>query len=120
MVVEDFELDRQRVRLFRLRDKEIDAARVVVEAAAIAGGQIAVEALGGEANLEHALRFVVPDERGAHDFSELAVGAAARAVHLPQAILSGDVALSDKEIVESGGVDVWHAVMVAADNNRRR
>jgi hypothetical protein len=39
---------------------------------------------------------------------------------LPEAVLRGDVALSDEEIVESGGLDVRDAVGVAADNNWRR
>ncbi len=59
------------------------------------------------------------DERGAHDFGQLAVGAAAQAVHLPQAILRGDVSLSDEEVVLRGGIDVGHAVGVAADGDGR-
>ena len=78
-----------------------------------------VDALGGEANLQHALRLVVLDERGTHDFGQLAVGVAAHAIHLPQAILRGDVALRDEKVVEIGGVNVRDAVRVAADSNRR-
>ncbi len=47
-----------------MRDEEVDASGVVVEAAAAVGGLMVVDALGGEANLENALRFVVLDERG--------------------------------------------------------
>ena len=98
-VVEQPEFDGESVRLLALRNEEIDTAGVVVKAAAISSRQIEVNALCAEANLEHALCFVVLDERGAHDLSELAVGAAARGVHLPEAILRGDVALRDEEIV---------------------
>jgi MYXO-CTERM domain-containing protein len=119
-VVEQTEFDGKPIGLVALGNEEIDAACVVVEASAVVGGQMVVETLGGEANLKDALRFVVPNERGAHDFSQLAVGAAARAVHLPEAVLSGDVALGNEEIVERGGVDVGHAVGVAADDNRGR
>ena len=94
--MEQAEFYGESVRPLALRDEEIDTPGVVVEAPAIICGQIAVEALSGNANLEDALRFVVLDERRAHDFSEIPVGVAARGVHLPQAILRGHVALRDE------------------------
>jgi hypothetical protein len=118
--VEQTEFDGKGIGLLALRDEEINAVCVVVEASAAVGGLMVVDPVGGEANLEHALRFVVLNKRGTHDFGQFSVGAAPRAVHLPQAVLRGDVALGDNEIVQRGGVDVGHAVGVAADNNRRR
>jgi hypothetical protein len=117
--VEQAEFDGEPIGLLALRNEEIDAAGVIVEATAAVGGLVVVNALGGEANLEDALRFVVLDERGAHDFSERAVGVASRCVHLPQAILRGDVTLGDEEVVLRGGVNVRHAVCVAANGDRR-
>jgi hypothetical protein len=38
---------------------------------------------------------------------------------LPQAILRGDVTLGDEEVVLRGGVNVRHAVCVAANGDRR-
>jgi len=118
-VVEEAEFNGEGIRLLALRDEEIDAAGVVVEAAAIVRGYSAVEALSGEADLEDALRFVVLYERGAHDFGEIAVRAAARGVHLPEAVLSGDEALRDEEIVFGGGFDMRNTVSVAADCHGR-
>ena len=40
-----------------------------------------------------------------------------RAVHLPEAVLGGDVALGDDEVVERGGADVGDAVGVALDGD---
>jgi hypothetical protein len=114
-VVEETEFDGKAIGLLALRDEEIDAAGVVVESSAVVGGLMVVDSLGSEPNLEDALGFVVLDEGRAHDFSQLAIGAAARGVHLPEAVLRGDVALGDKEVVQRGGVDVGHAVGVAAN-----
>ena len=65
------------------------------------------------------MRFVVRDERGAHDFGEIAVRVAARGVHLPEAVLRGDVALGDEEVVFGCGFDVGNAVGVAPDGDGR-
>ena len=42
---------------------------------------------------------------------------AAEGVHLPEAVLGGDVALGDDEVVERGGADVGDAVGVALDGD---
>jgi hypothetical protein len=78
---------------------------------------VVVDALGYEADLEHALGFVVRDERGAEDLSQSALGVAAEDVHLPEAILGGDVALGCEEVVLGGCVEVGYAVGVAADGH---
>ncbi len=57
-------------------------------------------------------------ERRAHDFGEFAVGAAAIDIHLPEAVLRGDVALRDEHVLLRGGVDVGDAVLIAADGDR--
>ena len=101
------------MRLLALRDEKIDAAGVGVEALTVGRRQMVVDALGGEANLEHALRLVVLEQRGAQNLRQFAVGAAAQAVHLPQAVLGGDVALRDKHVVLRGGIDVGYAVGIA-------
>ena len=113
------ELDGKMMRLLALRNVEIDAAGVVVEARAIGGRHPRVDALGGHANLQNALRLVVLDERRTENFGQLAVGAAPQAVHLPEPVLRGDVALRDEEIVLRSGGDVGNAVAVAAHSDRR-
>ena len=42
-----------------------------------------VNALGGAADLEYALRLVVLDERGTKNLGQLALGVAPERVHLP-------------------------------------
>ncbi len=42
---------------------------------------------------------------------------AAEKVHLPEAVLRGDVALGEDEVFERGGVDVGDAVGVALDGD---
>ena len=57
------------------------------------------------------------DEALAEDFGDLPGDVAAGHVHLPEAVLGGDVALGGEEIVEVGGLDVRDAVLVAADGD---
>ena len=51
--------------------------------------------------------------------ARVAVGGAAGSVHLPQAVLRGDVALRNEQVGFCGGIDMRHAMRVAADDNRR-
>ena len=117
-IVEQLELGGKRIRV--LGDEEVDAAGVVVKAGAVGPWQVRVDAPGRQAKLKDALGLVVPDERGAEDLRELAVGVAAGGVHLPQAVLGGYIALGQEEVVLGGRVDVGHAVGVAADGYGRR
>ena len=57
------------------------------------------------------------NERGAEEFGEFAGGVAAQHIHLPEAVLSGDVALGEEQIVDVGCLDVGYAVGVAADGD---
>ena len=57
------------------------------------------------------------DEGGAEDLGEVAGGVAAEGVHLPEAVLCGDEALGEEEVVERGGADVGDAVGVALDGD---
>ena len=78
-----------------------------------------VYALSGDANLQHALRLVVFDHARAQNLSQIAVGGAAGGVHLPKAILRGNVTLRDEEVGLRRGVDVGHAMRVAAHRDGR-
>jgi hypothetical protein len=66
---------------------------------------------------EHPLDAVVGDEVLAEDFGDFAGDVAAGHVHLPEAVLRGDVALGGEEVVEVRGLDVGNAVLVAADGD---
>ena len=117
LVVEKMKLGRQRILV--LRDEEIYAARIGFVAGAVFRRQVGVDAMRGIAKLKHALRLVVPKQRGAHDLGQFAVGVAAKGVHLPQAILRGDVALRDEHVLLRGSVDVGNAMLIAANRDRR-
>ena len=54
----------------------------------------------------------------AEDFRELTCGVTAECLHLPEAVLGGDVTLGDDEVVERCGADVWDAMGVALDGDR--
>ena len=83
----------------------------------LVGGEDGDGAVGGGADLQGALEAVVLDEGGAEDLGELAGGVAAEGVHLPEAVLRGDEALGEEEVVEVGGVDGGDAVGVALDGD---
>ncbi len=74
-------------------------------------------AVGGGAELEGALEAVVGEEGWAEDLGEGAGGVATESIHLPEAVLRGDEALGEEEVVERGGADVGNAVGVALDGD---
>ena len=53
--------------------------------------------------------------RGTDNLGQLAGGQAAESVHLPEAILRGDVALEEKRVLPASGGDVRDAERVAND-----
>src|SRR5579862_3829729 len=101
-------------------DVGVDASGVIFEAGAIFGGKGFESLAGGCAQAEDALLFVALDEIGAENFCQLSGGVTAHAVHLPEAVLSGDVSLSEKQVVEIGGFDGRNAVIVSGDGYRCR
>jgi hypothetical protein len=98
-------------------DGGVDAGGVALEEVELVGREGGEGAVGGGAEEEGALEAVVGEERGAEDLGEGTGGVAAEGVHLPEAVLGGDEALSEKEVVERGGVDVGDAVGVALDGD---
>jgi hypothetical protein len=97
----------------------VHAARVEIEPVELVGGQDGDGAVGGGAQLQGALQAVVLQHGAAKNGGKLAGGVAAQQVHLPQAVLCGDVALREDEVVHGGGVDVGHAARVAGNRDRR-
>jgi hypothetical protein len=115
LVAEEAELEREVGALEG--DGGVDAGGVTLEEVKLVGREDGGGAVGGNAQGEGALEAVVGEERGAEDFGEAAGGVAAEGVHLPEAVLCGDEALSEDEVVERGGTDVRDAVVVAPDGD---
>jgi len=92
--VENAELKRQvPAALFHIC---IDAASEGCEIFTIAGGEGFRAAVGYLGDAQNSLLLVVFEAIAAYDFGELAFGEAAHNVHLPEAVLGGDVALREE------------------------
>jgi hypothetical protein len=98
-------------------DGGVDAGGVALEEVELIGGEGSEGSVGRGSDEEGALEAVVWEEAGAKDFGEGAGGVAAEGVHLPEAVLCGDEALGEDEVVERGGADVGDAVGVALDGD---
>ena len=97
--------------------RRVDAAGVELEPAHLLGWEDGEGAVGGGPDLEDALEAVVGDHAGAEDLGQVAGDVAAQGVHLPEAVLSGDVALGDDEVVERGGADVGDTLSVSLNGD---
>jgi hypothetical protein len=117
-VVEETELEGEVCALDG--DGGVDAGGVPFEDVKLVGWEGGDGAVGGDAELESALEAVVEEEAGAEDFGEGAGGVATEGVHLPEAVLRGDEALGEEEVVERGCADVRNAVGVALDGDGSR
>ena len=115
LIAEEAELEREAGALEF--DGGVDAGGVALEEVELVGGEGGDSAVGGGSDEEGALEAVVCEEAGAKDFGEGAGGVAAEGVHLPEAVLSGDEALGEKEVVQGGGADMWDSVDVALDGD---
>ncbi|SPF35622.1 hypothetical protein SBA4_1720003 [Candidatus Sulfopaludibacter sp. SbA4] len=99
-----------------------ERANVRVDAVGEGGDDEAgVGAVGGPLGVPIAVKgdgagqLVALDGGGAEDFSEFAGADAPPQIDLEQAVLGGDVALGEEEIVDRGGVDVGYSPAVAED-----
>jgi hypothetical protein len=98
-------------------DGGVDAGGVALEEMDLVGGEGGDGAVGGGSDEEGALEAIVGEKAGAEDLGEGAGGVAAKGVHLPEAVLCGDEALGEEEVVECGGAEVGDAVGVALDGD---
>ena len=117
LVAEETELDRE-VGALEV-DGGVDAGCVALEEVELVGCEGGDGAVGRDAELECALEAVMREKGGTEDLSEGAGGVAAEGVHLPEAVLRGDEALGDNEVVKGGGAYMGYAVGVALYRNRR-
>ena len=74
---------------------------------------------GRIAKLQHALRDVVLHQRRTHDLRQIAIGVAAKGIHLPKPVLRCYIALGNEEVFLRRRFNVRHAVSIAADGDRR-
>jgi hypothetical protein len=115
LIAEEAELEREVGALDF--DGGVDAGGVAFEEVELIGGESGEGSVGGGSDEEGALEAVVREEAGAEDLGEGAGGVAAEGVHLPEAVLCGDEALGEEEVVERGGADVGDAVGIALDGD---
>jgi hypothetical protein len=81
-------------------DGGVDPGGVLLEDVELVGRKGGDGAVSGDAKLESALETVVGEKDRAKDLGEGAGSVAAERVHLPEAVLRGDEALSEEEVVE--------------------
>src|ERR1700750_3437422 len=101
-----------------LSDVEIHAASIGFISGFFFPRKVSVDAMRCVAKLEHALGLVMPQQGGTHDFGQCTIGAAAIRIHLPEAVLRGDVTLRNEHVLFSCGIDMGHAMLIAADGAR--
>ena len=80
-------------------DGGVDAFGVKLQPVELVGRHSGEGSIGGGAELQDALDAVVGNHGRAEDLGELTGGVAAEGLHLPEAVLRGDVALGDDEVV---------------------
>jgi hypothetical protein len=116
LIAEQGKLDWQRVEMGL--DERIHAARIGGEGGAV-GSRHGVNGIFGEMPHPQRSRFLIRFEPGrTHDFGQLSAGKAPQAIHLPQPVLRGRVALREKSVLERFGVDVWSPETIARDGYR--
>jgi hypothetical protein len=81
-------------------DRGVDSGGVALECVELVGWEGSYGAVGGGTELEGSLEAVMGEEGWAEDLGEGAGGVAAEGVQLPEAVLCGDEALGDEEVVE--------------------
>jgi hypothetical protein len=118
LITEEAELEREMRALDG--DGGVDTGGVALDEVELVGREGGGGAVGGDAEGEGSLEAVVGEERGAEDLGEGAGGVAAEGVHLPEAVLCGDEALGEDEVVERSGTEVRDAVSIALDGDGGR
>jgi hypothetical protein len=101
-----------------LSDEEVYAGGVLFVAMAVRGRKVAENSFRDIAKLENALGLVVIQHPLAEDFGQFAGCVAAQAIHLPEAVLGGDIALGKEQIILCGSLNMRDAVAVAPDRYR--
>src|SRR5262245_2188796 len=101
-------------------DKRVDPTRVSFEEGAISGREALHRFASGGAQPKDPLLAITLEKSGTGDFSHFSGSKASHDVHLPEAVLRRDVALGEKEVVETFRANRRDATGVADDCHRRR
>ena len=118
-IAKDAEFERKSLALLLLLDVGVHAACVDFEIVLVTVAEVLDRVLGEVTKSENALLTIVRESGRAEDFAELTGRVAAREVHLPEAILGGDIALREEEVVEIVSTDVRDALLIADDLDGR-
>ena len=89
-------------------DEAVDPERVGGEGRAILGRQFHIAVFGDPAETQLTGFAIEVEHLRPDDFRQVASGQAPQAVHLPKAVLGGNIPLGDEGIFLAGGVDVRH------------
>jgi hypothetical protein len=109
--IENAELQRQVSALSG--DGGVDASGVELQVVKLVRRENGNGTVGGGAELEGALGSVMEQGGGAEELGESAGPVAAQGLHLPKAVLRGDIALGEDQVVEIRCGDVRDAVAIA-------
>jgi hypothetical protein len=116
VVAEDLEFEREMVALDG--DGGVDSAGVDLEVVKLLFGDSRDGPVGGGPQLKSSLDTVMLEKGGPENLGQLTGGVPAERVHLKEAVLGGDEALGEDEVVERGGTDVGDPVGIALDCDR--
>ena len=118
-IAKNAEFERKSLTLLLLRDVGVHTACVDLEIVLVTVGEVLDRVFGEVTKSKNALLTIVRESGRAEDFAELAGRVAAREIHLPETILSGDIALREEEVVEIVSTDVRDALLIADDLDGR-
>ena len=118
-ITKDAEFEWERLALLLLRNEGIHAARVDFQIVLVAVAEVLDRVLGEVTESKDALLPVVREGGRAEDFAKFTGRVTAAEVHLPEAILGGDIALREEEVVEIVSTDVRDSLLVADDLDGR-
>lgn len=115
IVTKDAEFQR---KVFALNGNRcVDATGVDLQVMQLVFGNRGDGPVGAGAKLQGSLETVVLKEGWTEDLGEFAGSVAAEDIHLEEAILGGDEALCEGQIVEGGGTNVGNAVGIALNGD---
>lgn len=114
-IAKNAEFERKRFALLLLGDVGVHATRIDFEIVLVGVAEVLDGVLGKVTESKDALLTVVGESRGAKDFAEFTRSITAAEVHLPKAVLSGDIALGKEEVVEVVSTDVRNSLLIADD-----
>src|SRR5271168_750604 len=99
-------------------DKGVHSTGIGLNTRAVICGDSLNGLPGGESHPQNSLLAIVLENIWANHFGQFSSGEAPHSVHLEQAVLGGDIALGEEQIVEIRRLDSGDAVIVAQNRYR--